>query len=487
MLDVGDACSMAHSHGHSHDVVDFDSDLSRVPVTILTGFLGSGKTTLFNHILTSVDHKKKIAVIQNEFGEVAIDDKLMAKNTKFESEEEIVAVLNGCICCSVRTDLVNVLKKLAEKHRSGQLALDAIVIETTGMADPAPVAQTFLVEPEVRAFARLDGVVTLVDAKNVEQHLDEKKAEGAINEAIAQVAFADKLLLNKCDTVPDEKELDRIEGRLRHINSYAPIRRCTRSNVSVDEVLNIRGFDLQRKLDLDSGFMDKDRPRTKHDSAVSSHSIDQGAPRHLRGIVKKGELDLHLVQEWIGNLLNERGADIYRMKGVLSIHNASERFVFHAVHMLIEGNFEAPWEKDETRESKLVFIGKSIDPDELNKAFNACIVTPEMQKERMAALRFGVGDIVQCNMGGGEWAEAEVVALMYRDAGMPPGQTAPYQLKLLKDGALIAAPLDDDRVCRIVRRRSDRLQQNGSGADVGALAQGDEEEEDVCEPADMEH
>ena len=173
-----------------------ETEASRVPVTILTGFLGSGKTTLFNHILTAA-HGKKIAIIQNEFGETSIDDRLMAKNTKFATEQEIVEVLNGCICCSVRTDLVEVLKKLAARCRAGTLEIDAIIIETTGMANPAPVAQTFLVEPEVRAFARIDGVVTLVDAKHVEQHLSEEKADGDVNETISQVAFADRLLLNK--------------------------------------------------------------------------------------------------------------------------------------------------------------------------------------------------------------------------------------------------------------------------------------------------
>ena len=193
------------------DSYELDAEANRVPVTILTGFLGSGKTTLFNHILTAA-HGLKIAVIQNEFGEVGIDDALMAKNTRFQSDDEIVEVLNGCICCSVRTDLIKVLKKLAARAKSGKLSLDCIVIETTGMANPAPVAQTILVDPEVRAFARLDGVVTLVDAKHIEQHLDESKSDGAINESVSQVAFADRLLLNKVDLVPDETALT--PGRL---------------------------------------------------------------------------------------------------------------------------------------------------------------------------------------------------------------------------------------------------------------------------------
>ena len=196
-----------------------------VPATILTGFLGSGKTTLLNHILTE-SHGKKIAIIENEFGEVAIDDALISKNSKFASDKEIVEVLNGCVCCTVRGDLVRILKRLGMRVQAGELELDAIVVETTGMADPTPVAQTFLAHDEIRDFARLDGIVTLVDAKHVEQHLDEEKPEGVVNEAKAQAAFADRLILNKTDLV-ETSDLERIEARLRGINGFAPIRRCT--------------------------------------------------------------------------------------------------------------------------------------------------------------------------------------------------------------------------------------------------------------------
>ena len=445
------------------DYEDFDTVADRVPVTILTGFLGAGKTTLFNHILTAT-HGKKIAVIQNEFGEVGIDDRLMAKQTKFATDEQIVETLNGCVCCSVRKDLIKVLKNLAGRHKAGKLMLDAIVIETTGMANPAPVAQTFLVEPEIRAFARLDGVVTLVDAKHIEQHLDEKKADGAINESVQQVAFADRLLLNKIDLVPSEKALERIEERLRTINPYAPIQRCSKSNVSVDRVLGIHGFDLQRTLARDPSFMDVTRPPTKHDAAVSSHSIDQAAARHLRG-VKSGDLDLMRTQEWIGKLLEERGEDIYRMKGVLAIAHAKEKFVFHAVHMLMDGTFEGAWAEGEPRESKLVFIGKNLDPKALNASFNACLDTPELRAERLAALRFGTGDEVECNVGEGQWDRGVVVGLMYRDDSMPSGQMAPYQVRLHADDELIFAPEDSDCVIRRPRRRSGRLADLGTGAD----------------------
>ena len=225
-------------------------------MTVLTGFLGSGKTTLLNHILTQ-QHGKKLAVIENEFGDVGIDDALLQKNTKMQADEEIIEMMNGCICCTVRQDLIVVLKKLAKRIEAGKLKLDGIVIETTGMADPAPVAQTFFVDDEVKKFARLDGIVTLIDAKHIEAHLDEEKPEGAENESVEQVAFADRLLLNKCDLVTEE-ELTRVEKRLKEINKFAPILRTTKAEVSADSVLDIKGFDLARTLEMDPEFLNTD-------------------------------------------------------------------------------------------------------------------------------------------------------------------------------------------------------------------------------------
>ena len=247
---------------------------SKVPVLVLTGFLGSGKTTLLNHILTA-PHGKRLAVIENEFGEVGVDDALLAENTRVQHEEQIIEMMNGCICCTVRSDLIAVLQKLAARVRAGELRLDGILIETTGLADPAPVAQTFFVDYSVKAFARLDGIVTLVDARHIEQHLDEEKPEGAENEAVEQVAFADRLLLNKVDLV-SEADLGRVEARLRAINRFAPIQRCEQAAVDVGSLLETRGFDLERTLEMDPGKVAAPRssslaePGRSHQAAPSA-------------------------------------------------------------------------------------------------------------------------------------------------------------------------------------------------------------------------
>eukprot|EP00912_Choanoflagellata_sp_UC4_P001032 UC4_evm3s638 len=340
-----------------------DEKESKVPVTVLTGFLGSGKTTLLNHILTE-QHGKKLAIIENEFGDVGIDDALLSKNTALQSEEEIIEMMNGCICCTVRQDLVVVLDKLRKRIEAGTLKLDGIVIETTGLADPAPVAQTFFVDPKVSSFARLDGIITLVDAKHVEQHLDEEKPEGAENEAVEQVAFADRLIVNKTDLV-NEEDLVRVEARLRSINQFAPIYRTTQSSLSVENVLNIRAFDVNQILAMDPEFLDTDAEHV-HDQTVTSLSITQ-----------PGEVHMSLVNEWVSDTLRTKGQNIFRMKGVLAMSGAPLKFVYQAVHMIFDGRYDEPWGDNEPRENKLVFIGKNLDHDDLKKGFKACLDSPE--------------------------------------------------------------------------------------------------------------
>ena len=232
------------------------------------------------------------------------------------------------------------------------------------MADPAPVAQTFFVEPRVSRFARLDGIITLVDAKHIEQHLDEEKPEGAENEAVEQVAFADRMIVNKTDLVSEE-DLVRVEARLRSINQFAPIHRTTQSELTVDSVLNLRAFDVNNVLKMDPEFLNTDNEH-EHDQTVSSLSITQS-----------GEVHMSLVNEWVSDTLRTKGANIYRMKGVLAIAGSAQKFVYQAVHMIFDGTFDEAWADDEPRESKLVFIGKNLDHEDLQNGFNACLDNAE--------------------------------------------------------------------------------------------------------------
>jgi len=341
-------------------------------------------------------------------------------------------MMNGCICCTVRQDLVVVLKKLAQRVEAGTLKLDAIVIETTGMADPAPVAQTFFVERSVSSFARLDGIITLVDAKHIEQHLDEEKSEGAENEAIEQLAFADRVLLNKTDLVT-EADLLRVEDRIKSINKFAPIQRCHQSNVSVDSVLDIKGFDLQRTLTMDPEFLNTDGEHV-HDASVTSLSITQ-----------PGELDLDETARWVQNTLQTKGANIYRMKGVLAIAGSAEKFVYQAVHMTFNGQYSSEsWDEDEERMSKVVFIGKNLDHAGLRNGFSACIYSEERFQQKLKSLRFKAGDLVEyCFQGA--WRKATVLTTMFR-VRMPGslGRVAQYQIKLENGPKLLVLSDSED-------------------------------------------
>ena len=323
---------------------------TRVPVTVVTGFLGSGKTTLVNYIL-SENHGKRIAVIENEFGEIGIDDALV-----IDAEEEIFEMNNGCICCTVRGDLIRILGTLMKRRDK----FDYILVETTGLADPAPVAQTFFVDEEIRAQLRLDAIVTVVDAKHLALHLFEEKEEGIENEALEQLAFADRVLINKVDLV-NEEELLLVEKQIRSINAGASLVRTQMSKVDLDWVLNARAFELSRVLEVDPQFLEESEHM--HDQSITSV-----------GIEVDGSVDLEKINDWLGWLLREKGTEIFRMKGILNINGSENRFVFQGVHMLFDGQPDRAWKPGEQRVNKMIFIGRNLDRDELNSRFRACLV-----------------------------------------------------------------------------------------------------------------
>jgi G3E family GTPase len=316
----------------------------------VTGFLGSGKTTLVNYIL-SANHGKRIAVIENEFGEIGIDDALV-----IDAEEEIFEMNNGCICCTVRGDLIRILGTLMKRKDK----FDYILVETTGLADPAPVAQTFFVDEEVRTQLRLDAIVTVVDAKHLALHLFEEKEEGIENEALEQLAFADRVLVNKIDLV-SEDELLLVEKQIRSINAGASIVRTQMSKVDLDWVLNAHAFELSRVLEVDPLFLEESEHM--HDQSITSV-----------GVEADGAVDLEKINDWLGWLLREKGTDIFRMKGIINVANSDNRFVFQGVHMLFDGQPDRAWKADEIRCNKMIFIGRNLDREELNSRFRACLV-----------------------------------------------------------------------------------------------------------------
>ncbi|MEO1592831.1 MAG: GTP-binding protein [Cyanobacteria bacterium J06632_22] len=320
--------------------VNYDS----VPVTVLTGYLGAGKTTLLNRILTH-EHGKKVAVIVNEFGEVGIDNQLV-----IDADEEVFEMNNGCICCTVRGDLIRIIGNLMKRRDR----FDHLVIETTGLADPAPVIQTFFVDDEVQTQARLDAVVTVVDARHIWQHWE-------ADEAVEQIAFADVILLNKTDLVTAD-ELAELEKRIRGMNAIAKIYRTRDAQIEMDALLGIKAFDLNQALQIDPDFLGEDAH--EHDETVGSIAL-----------VESGELDGEKLNNWLGELLRDHGPDIFRMKGILNIAGEDERFVFQGVHMLFDGRPDRPWRPDEARKNELVFIGRNLEQLQLADRFRDCLVS----------------------------------------------------------------------------------------------------------------
>ncbi|HEY2757209.1 MAG TPA: GTP-binding protein [Pseudolabrys sp.] len=342
----------------------------KIPVTVLTGYLGAGKTTLLNRIL-SEPHGKKYAVIVNEFGEIGIDNDLVVN-----ADEEVFEMNNGCICCTVRGDLVRIIDGLM--RRKGKF--DAIIVETTGLADPAPVAQTFFMDENVGAKTRLDAVVTVADAKWLKDRL--KDAPEAKN----QIAFADVILINKTDLVQPE-ELREVEARIRGINPYATLHRTERSKIAIDQVLGRNAFDLDRILDIEPQFLEADDHDHDHDHH-HHHGDHDGHDHHHHGggLKHYHDEDMQSVSlrsdkplnpdkffPWVQDLVAKDGPSILRSKGILSFKDDPERFVFQGVHMILDGDHQRPWKDDEERVSRIVFIGRNLPEEKIRKGFESCI------------------------------------------------------------------------------------------------------------------
>ncbi|WP_309643899.1 GTP-binding protein [Phenylobacterium sp.] len=348
----------------------------KTPVTVLTGYLGAGKTTLLNRILTE-DHGKRYAVIVNEFGEVGIDNDLIVG-----ADEEVFEMNNGCVCCTVRGDLIRVLSGLMK--RKGKF--DAIIVETTGLADPGPVAQTFFVDDDVKAKTQLDSVTTVVDAKHLMLRLADSR------EAVEQIAFADQIVLNKTDLVT-EAELKSVEAAIRRLNPLAPIHRAQRSNVSLDKILGRGGFDLARITEVNPEFLnpphgeeghvhdeDCDHDHDHHHHGDHDHGHhghdhqDHAAAAGIRGVslTLDKPIDGQRVTTWLNKVLEEQGPDILRAKGILDVSGEDRRLVFQAVHMILEGDFQGDWKAGDKRYSRMVFIGRNLDEAKLKAGFEAC-------------------------------------------------------------------------------------------------------------------
>jgi G3E family GTPase len=342
-----------------------EATVEKIPVTVLTGYLGAGKTTLLNRIL-SEPHGKKYAVIVNEFGEIGIDNDLIVG-----ADEEVFEMNNGCICCTVRGDLIRIIDGLM--RRKGKF--DAIIVETTGLADPAPVAQTFFVDENVGKKVRLDAVVTVADAKWLRDRLRDAP------EAKNQIAFADVILLNKTDLVTPE-ELREIEARIRGINPYAKLHRTQRAQIPLSEVLGRNAFDLERILDIEPEFLKADDHAHDHDhhGHDHDHGHSHGGLKHYHdedmqsiSLSNDKPLDPDKFFPWVQNLVQVEGPNILRSKGILSFIDDPQRFAFQGVHMMLDGDHQRDWRADEPRLSRIVFIGRNLPEDKIRQGFESCV------------------------------------------------------------------------------------------------------------------
>mmetsp|Transcript_50291 Transcript_50291/g.75111 ORF Transcript_50291/g.75111 Transcript_50291/m.75111 type:complete len:350 (-) Transcript_50291:201-1250(-) len=332
------------------------SDLT--PITVITGFLGAGKTTFVNYILKE-QNEWKICVLENEFGEVSIDDGLVAES--LDTPEDLITMDNGCVCCSVRGDLVRTLGSLTKRRKD----FDAILLETTGLADPAPIVYTIQTNPKMSDHYRIDSIVCLADCKHLSLHLDEKKPEGSVNEALQQVAFADKILLNKIDLVSEEAR-EALKQRLKTINQFATVIETERSRAPLGQILGLNTFDMESILNYDPSFFESQASGEQQHNLELVQSV---------GIEFEGNLHAQWFNMFMMDLLRERAADLYRTKGLLSFHGqGATKFVFQGVHEQINfGPAKEPWKEGEVRKNKFVFIGKNLNRAELTKSLMECM------------------------------------------------------------------------------------------------------------------
>ena len=345
--------------------------MALIPATILTGFLGSGKTTLLKRVLSEA-HGQKIAVIENEFGEENIDNEILVAETK----EQIVQMSNGCICCTIREDLRVTLAELAAKKRKGELDFDRVVIETTGLADPGPVAQTFFMDDEIAESYLLDSVLTLVDAKHADQQLDTRQ------EARRQIGFADQIFLSKTDLVA-QAETDALIHRIKHMNPRAPLQAVHFGEVPISKVFDLRGFNLNAKLDIDPDFLKEDEHDHGHDHHGHDHAPGEHCdhPHHhahdddVKSFVFRAERPFSAarLEDFLGSVVNVYGPKLLRYKGVLNMQGVDKKVIFQGVHQLMGSDLGPAWAAGETRVSKLVFIGIDLPREILEQGLEQCL------------------------------------------------------------------------------------------------------------------